>query len=83
MKVSICSKYNVPFLATGAGHGYSTTLGRLQKGIEIDLGFFRNVTVDKNSSTMTIGGSVRFKDVFEPLAAVGKEISQFILQQIP
>ncbi|KAM0796584.1 FAD-dependent oxidase [Usnea florida] len=73
--IGVCSKYNVPFLATGGGHGFSTTLGRLQDGIEIDLSFFRNVTVDKDASTMTIGGAVIFRDTFEPLSAAGKEIT--------
>lgn len=43
------------------------------------MGFFRNVTVDKDANTMTIGGSVLFKDTFEPLSAAGKEISMSIM----
>ena len=74
----MCSRYSVPFLATGGGHGFSTTLGGIQDGIEVDLSFFRNVTVDKDSSTMTIGGATLFRDTFEPLSAAGKEISMSI-----
>ena len=43
------------------------------------MSFFQNVTVDKDASTMTIGGAVLFRDTFEPLSAAGKEISMCIL----
>ena len=50
------------------------TLGKLQNGIEIDLGLFKNVAVDAAANTMTIGGGVIFDDVFDPLYNAGKEI---------
>lgn len=74
MKYASANK--IPFLATGGGHGFATTFGRLQNGIEIDLGFFKNVSVDKAASTMTIGGAVLNGDVIEPLYAAGKEIRE-------
>ncbi|KAF9888976.1 hypothetical protein FE257_008146 [Aspergillus nanangensis] len=72
--IKFASNNSIPFLATGAGHGFSTHLGRIQDGIEIDLGAFNHVSVDVDASTMTIGGSVRFGDIFEPLGKAGKEI---------
>lgn len=61
-------------LATGGGHGFATTFGQLQNGLEIDLALFRNVSVNAAASTMTIGGAVLFHDIYEPLQDAGKEI---------
>ena len=65
--------YNISFLGTGGGHGYSASLGTVQNGIEIDLGYFNTVSIDKDASTMTVGGSVRFGNVTGPLYDAGKE----------
>nr|QPI71215.1 FAD-linked oxidoreductase [Ovatospora brasiliensis] len=48
---------------------------QLDNGIDIDLGFFNSVNVDAANNLMTIGGSVRFSQVFDPLYNVGKEIA--------
>ncbi|KAI9368962.1 hypothetical protein BJX61DRAFT_521534 [Aspergillus egyptiacus] len=72
--VRYAKAHNVPFLATGGGHGYSTSFGALQDGLKIDLGFFNNVTVNTDQNTMTIGGSVQFSEIMDPLYNAGKEI---------
>jgi FAD/FMN-containing dehydrogenase len=72
--VNYASANNISFLAQGGGHGYSVTFGALQNGLAIDLSSFNNVSVNAAENTMTIGGGVRFRDVFEPLYAAGKEI---------
>ena len=73
-QVNLCVSNNIPFLATGGGHGYSTSFGELENGIQLDLGGFKTVEVDKEASTLTVGGAVTFQDVYEPLYAAGKEI---------
>lgn len=79
-QIKYASEHGIPFLGTGGGHGYTTTLSLLQNGIDIDLGFFNSVDVDISSDTMTIGGSVIFDDIFDPLYSAGKEIRKsFIL----
>ncbi|CAG7946347.1 unnamed protein product [Penicillium nalgiovense] len=72
--VKYASKHDVPFLASGGGHGYSTSFGALQDGLKIDLGLFNGVTLDTNQNTMTIGGSAKFSQVVGPLFNAGKEI---------
>jgi fumiquinazoline A oxidase len=72
--VKFAARLSIPFLATGGGHGFATTLGKLQNGIDIDLGFFKNISIDAAASTMTVGGAVLFRDIFEPLYKAGKEI---------
>jgi FAD/FMN-containing dehydrogenase len=63
-------------LASSAQHGFSITLAELHNGLEIDLSAFRKVSVDAEQSTMTVGGGVRFMDVFDPVFNAGKEISE-------
>lgn len=72
--VRFVSAVGIPFLATGGGHGFATTLGRLRNGLEIDLSAFKQISIDKGASTMTIGGSVLIAEVIEPLYNAGKEI---------
>ena len=66
----------MPFLATGGGHGFATTFSGLENGLELDLGFFRNVTLNASTSTMTIGGAVIFREIYDILYDAGKEISK-------
>ena len=72
----------MPFLATGGGHGFTTTFGGLKNGLELDLGFFRNVTLNTSTSTMTIGGAVIFREIYDILYDAGKEISKLKLSPI-
>ncbi|KJZ75227.1 hypothetical protein HIM_05421 [Hirsutella minnesotensis 3608] len=72
--IRYASRNSVPFLATGGGHGYSSTLDRLRNGIALDLGLFNSVKVDKAANTMTIGGGVRSDEVATTLQKAGKEI---------
>ncbi|KAI9665342.1 MAG: hypothetical protein M1831_001779 [Alyxoria varia] len=72
--VQIASKHNIPFLATGGGHGLSSTLARLRNGIEIDMNGFNGIEVDKASKTAVIGGGARYGDVIEPLYKAGLQI---------
>jgi len=70
VKVSVAN--NIPFLATGAGHGSSATLARLQNGIEIDLSNFKSVSLDAANNVLTVGGAVVFSQLYEPLSNAGK-----------
>ncbi|KAK8117063.1 polyketide synthase protein [Apiospora kogelbergensis] len=56
--ISYASQNHVPFMGTGGGHGYTSTTARLQNGIDIDLGAFRQVNVSAAENTVTIGGMV-------------------------
>lgn len=74
-QVSFASRCDIPFLGSSGRHGFSTDLGKLRNGMEIDMSAFRNVSVDAETSTLTVGGGVRFLDVFDPVFDAGKEIS--------
>ncbi|PCG89579.1 FAD-binding, type 2 [Penicillium occitanis (nom. inval.)] len=63
-----------PFLATGAGHGFGLGFGQVQNAIDIDLSQFKSVAIDAENNILTVGGSVTFSDIFQPLYDVGKEV---------
>lgn len=68
----------IPFLATGARHGYSTTLGQLQGGLAIDLSKLNSVQIDKDAAQLTIGPGVHFRDIFGPVYEAGFEIREHL-----
>ncbi|KAK0622036.1 hypothetical protein B0T17DRAFT_609009 [Bombardia bombarda] len=72
--VKLAVKSNVSFLATGGRHGYTTTLGRMQDGLAIDMSKFKSVVVNKAAKTLTIGAGVRTGEVIEPLWAAGLQL---------
>ncbi|TVY87011.1 FAD-linked oxidoreductase, partial [Lachnellula willkommii] len=72
--VNYASKNNVPFLATGGGHGYSNTLSALQNGLSLDMGNFSTIEINSTANTMKIGGSVRGTSVIAALQNAGKEM---------
>lgn len=71
-------KFNLPFLATGARHGYSTTLEEVQGGIAIDLSQLDGFVIDKDAGTLTVGPGVRFIDIFGPVYEAGFQIREFL-----
>ncbi|KAF4627992.1 hypothetical protein G7Y89_g10162 [Cudoniella acicularis] len=72
--VKLATRHSIPFLATGGRHGYTTTLEALRDGLAIDLSQFNTVSIDKSAAAMTIGGAVRFRDIYDPVFEAGFEI---------
>ncbi|ESZ93591.1 FAD binding domain protein [Sclerotinia borealis F-4128] len=72
--VRYLSLHHIDFLGTGGGHGYTTTMEEIKAGVEIDLGNFNSVAIDKAANTMTGGGSIHFRDLTGPLQDAGKEL---------
>lgn len=73
-QVKAAQEHGLPLLATGGRHGFSTTLGQMKGGVAIDLSQLDSVVVDKNSSTLTIGGGVHFGQVFDPVYNAGFQV---------
>lgn len=69
-QVTFASPKNISFLATGGGHGFSTTFGELRNGLEIDLRNFKQISINKDASTMIVGGGVQIGEVIGPLFAL-------------
>lgn len=72
--VQLARQHNVPFLATGGRHGFSTTLHALDQGLEIDLSQLNSVEVDANHATVTIGAGVIVDDILDPIYDAGFEM---------
>ncbi|AEO68590.1 uncharacterized protein THITE_2090100 [Thermothielavioides terrestris NRRL 8126] len=71
--VKIAAANDIPFLATGGGHGVSIQMEDLQDGLQVDLQRFKSVHFDPQTRLLTVGGGVRFSDLIEPLLASGNQ----------
>ncbi|KEY71722.1 hypothetical protein S7711_02949 [Stachybotrys chartarum IBT 7711] len=72
--VRVARENNIPFLATGGRHGYSSTLARMTDGLAIDLSALDSVVVNQAQQTLTVGPGVVFADIFQPLYEAGLQI---------
>ncbi|KAH6638607.1 hypothetical protein BKA67DRAFT_542711 [Truncatella angustata] len=72
--LKLASSNNVPFLATGGRHGYTTTYGRLQNGLAIDLSHFNSWELNETARTVTVGPGVTVGEVLDPLYDAGLAI---------
>lgn len=67
-------------MTTGGAHGFPTTLGLVECGIELDMSNFNKVVVDAQANKLTIGGGVRFGDILGPMAQAKKEMREYSRQ---
>lgn len=74
LKVKIASRHSVPFLATGGRHGYTTTIGRLDQGLAIDLSNLNSLDLDAKRGLLTAGPGLRVGEIFDPLFNAGWDI---------
>ncbi|KAF3766676.1 FAD-binding domain-containing protein [Cryphonectria parasitica EP155] len=75
--VQLARQNNLPFLATGGRHGFTTTLEALDQGLEIDLSQLDTVEVDDTNATLTIGAGVIVNDILDPIYDAGFEMRKF------
>ncbi|KAJ6784036.1 hypothetical protein PWT90_00323 [Aphanocladium album] len=71
--VKYANAHNTSFLAVGGQHGATSTLGKLQGGIEIALGSLNSVEVSEDGQTAKVGGGTLSKTVIDALWAAGKQ----------
>ncbi|KAH8196233.1 hypothetical protein TruAng_009590 [Truncatella angustata] len=72
--ILLASKHGIPFLATAGGHGTSGTLGRLNGGLNIDIGRFNAVEFNPGDNTITVGGAAHFSQIINLLHDAGREM---------
>ncbi|PVH94492.1 FAD-binding domain-containing protein [Periconia macrospinosa] len=77
--VRTATQLGAPFLTIGGSHGFPVTLGNLNDGIALDLSALKQVKVDIEKDTVTVGGSVTFGELLGPVAAAGREIQTGLL----
>lgn len=69
--VKLVRQHNIPFMATGGGHSYTTTIRALQNGLDIHLEQFDTVQIDKIAHTVTVGGGALNSQVIEAVYDAG------------
>ncbi|KAI5854497.1 hypothetical protein GGS23DRAFT_608303 [Durotheca rogersii] len=74
LRVKLATSRNIPFLASGGRHGYTTTLGDLQNGLAIDLSQLKRLELNTTAQTITVGAGITIGEVFDPLYEAGFEI---------
>ena len=67
------STNHIPFLGTGGGHAYTTTVGSVNNGIDMDLGNFYEIEINTEANTMTAGANVHFANITSLLYSAGRE----------
>lgn len=75
--VQLARQHDIPFLATGGRHGFSTTLHALDQGLEIDLSQLDSVEIDDTNATVTIGAGVVVDDILDPIYDAGFEMREY------
>jgi hypothetical protein len=71
-KVKFAYQNDIPFLAYNGHHGATTTLGKMDYGIEIYLPELNTISIGKDN-LVTIGGGTRSKNLTDTLWAAGKQ----------
>ncbi|KAK3995176.1 FAD-binding domain-containing protein [Cladorrhinum sp. PSN332] len=72
--VRTANRYNVPFYATGGGHGGADKSNKVKNAINIDLSNFKENVVDAPRNRLTVGPGIAFVDFQRNLYNVGKFI---------
>ena len=83
MQVKFANKRDVPFLAYNGRHGAITTIGKMDRGIEIFLEQLSSVEVSKDGMTAKIGGGTNTKALVDALWEAGKQTGEFFKQTAP
>lgn len=68
-------KNNIPFLATGGGHGITKTLGGFDfsdTGVTIQLSKFNAVEISPDNEFITVGGGATYGEAYELMYNAGK-----------
>lgn len=71
--MKFANQKELPFLAYNGVHGSITTLGKMDRGIEIYMRQLSGVKISEDGETAKIGGGTLSKDVTDQLWAAGKQ----------
>ena len=77
----MANQYSLPFLAFNGAHGSTTTLGRMDFGIEIYLEQLNTIEIARDGNTAKIGGGVNSKAMVDALWLAGKQTGKLIIPQ--
>jgi hypothetical protein len=56
VQVKYANKVNLPFLAVNRGHGTTETQGKLQHGLQINVGVLQRYEIEENAKSVWLQG---------------------------
>lgn len=71
-QIVFANKHGIPFLAVNKGHGSTSTLGKLQNGIEIHIRALNDITIKGDGNSATVGGGAYNQELISYLWGQGK-----------
>ncbi|KAF4592529.1 6-hydroxy-D-nicotine oxidase [Ophiocordyceps camponoti-floridani] len=70
--IKYANRRHIPFLAVSGGHGWLSTLNRLQVGIQINMRYLNHTRLHEDGKTVSVGGGTLQREVTAALFAKGK-----------
>ncbi|KAI4173931.1 MAG: hypothetical protein LQ343_002699 [Gyalolechia ehrenbergii] len=70
--VKLANRFGLPFLAVNGGHGTTSSLNTIQRGVSINLRALNHVQISQDGESALIGGGANTHEVINALAAGGK-----------
>ncbi|KAL9596385.1 MAG: hypothetical protein Q9219_005820 [cf. Caloplaca sp. 3 TL-2023] len=71
-QVQLANRFGLPFLAVNGGHGSTSSLNTIRRGVSINLRALNHVQISPDKSSALIGGGANTHEVINALAAEGK-----------
>lgn len=72
LQVKFANNCGLPFLAVNGGHGTSSALKTIQRGVLINLRNLNHIQISRDGNSALLGGGVNTHEVINTLAASGK-----------
>lgn len=72
--IKTANEYNIPFFATGGGHGGETGFATVKQAVNIDLSNLTENKLNLTANTLTVGPGVSFVDFETNLYNAGKVV---------
>ncbi|KAI4285447.1 MAG: hypothetical protein L6R38_000611 [Xanthoria sp. 2 TBL-2021] len=70
--VEFANRSGLSFLAVGGGHGSTSALNTIRRGLSINLHKLKQIQISSNGDSVLLGGGVNTHEVINALAAHGK-----------
>ncbi|RDA85405.1 hypothetical protein CP532_1951 [Ophiocordyceps camponoti-leonardi (nom. inval.)] len=70
--IKYANRHGMPFLAVSGGHGWLSTLNRLQGGIQINMRRMNHTRLNLDGETANVGGGTLQREITAALFAEGK-----------
>ncbi|KAJ1322929.1 fumiquinazoline A oxidase [Microdochium nivale] len=70
--IKFANEYCHPFLAVSGSHGFPTSMGKIHRGIQINLRRLNTIKVSEDGETATAGGGILQHETVRDLFAKGK-----------